>query len=315
MAISDRETSQILPSRLVRSGGFDWKRFQEGGVRNICLLCATICVVTTVGILWVLFSQSAPFFANVPWAEFLTGTKWTPNNQPPSYGILPLVAGTLLITLGAGIIAIPIGLLAAIFLSEYAPAKVRAILKPILELLAGIPSVVFGYFALFTVTPYLRSIFPNVMQYNAASAAIVVGIMILPLVSSLCEDALGAVPKALREGAYGLGATKLEVCTRIVVPAALSGVMASFILALSRALGETMAVTLAAGSTPTMTLDPSKSVYTMTAYIVSAARGDAAFGSVRYNSIFAVGVALFLFTMAMNLLAARLVKRFRQVYS
>lgn len=303
------------PGALRKRAGIDLKRLKEAGVRNLCLLCALLSIVTTLGIIYVLFSQSLPFFQSVPLREYFTGTKWTPNNQPPNYGILPLVTGTLMITIGAGLIAVPLGLLAAIFLSEYASVRLRNLLKPTLELLAGIPSVVYGYFALFFVTPALKQVFPSVMAFNAASGAVVVGIMILPLVSSLCEDALNAVPRSLREGAYALGSTKLEVSMKIVVPAALSGIMASFILALSRALGETMAVTLAAGATPTLTFNPAESIQTMTAYIVTTAKGDAPFGSVRYNSLFAVGVTLFVFTMIMNLIAVRLVKKFRQVYA
>ena len=290
------------------------RRLSEGFVKWFCFTCAFISVITTIGIITVLITQSVPFFKEVSFTDFFTGTVWAPTPEPGKFGILPLVTGTLMITIGAGLIAIPLGLLSAIYLSEYAPHRLRNVLKPTLELLAGIPTVVFGYFGLFFVTPALRHIYPQIESSNAAAGAIVVGIMILPLVSSLCEDALTAVPRALREGAYGLGATKMEVTTRIVVPGALSGIMASFILALSRALGETMAVTLAAGSNPILSLNPAKAIETMTAYIVSTSKGDAGAGSVRYNSIFAVGITLFAFTLAMNLIAARLVKKFRQVY-
>ena len=214
-----------------------------------------------------------------------------------------------------GLIAIPLGTLVGLYLSEYASLRVRAVVKPALEILAGIPTVVYGYFGVFFVTPLLRVFFPSVEVFNAASGAIVVGIMILPLVSSLCEDALSAVPRSLREGAYALGATKFEVSWRTVFPAALSGIMASFVLALSRAIGETMAVTLAAGMSPKLTFNPAQSIQTMTAYIVQISRGDTPAGTVEYQTIFAVGVTLFAFTMAMNILAIRLVKRFRQVYS
>jgi len=288
---------------------------QQTLVRWLCFACAIVSVATTFGILWVLASNSFAFFHTVPLRDFLFGTEWSPDNQPSTYGVLPLVTGTLLITVGAGLIALPIGLLSAIFLSEYAHAGLRKVLKPALELLAGIPTVVYGYLAVFLITPTLKSFFPSVQTYNAASGAIVVGIMILPLVSSLCEDALTAVPKSLREAAYGLGSTKMEVILKIVVPGGLSGVMASFILALSRALGETMAVTLAAGSTPNLTFNPGKSIETMTAYIVNTAKGDAPQGTTASNAMFAVGVTLFAFTMLMNLLARRLVLRFRQVYT
>jgi phosphate transport system permease protein len=300
-------------SRWRRVAGF--RAVNEGLIRWFCFICAILSVVTTFGIVTVLLVQALPFFQSVSVVDFFTGLEWKPTPEPGKFGILPLITGTLLITVGAGLIAVPLGLLSAIYLSEYAHPRVRKYLKPMLELLAGIPTVVYGYLGLFLVTPLLKEIMPEIQASNAAAGAIVVGIMILPLVSSLCEDALSAVPKALREGAYGLGATKMEVTTRIVVPAALSGVMASFILALSRALGETMAVTLAAGSNPVLTLNPAKSIETMTAYIVTTASGDAATGSIRYTSIFAVGVTLFAFTMVMNLIAARLVKRFRQVYS
>ena len=287
----------------------------EGAVRWFTFLCALVSVATTFGIIAVLIAESAPFFAKVPLFSFLGGTEWRPTANPAEFGVLPLITGTLMITIGAGFIALPLGLLSAIYLSEYAPSRVRGFLKPALELLAGIPTVVYGYFGLFFVTPILRNFFPAIQTSNALAGAIVVGIMILPLVSSLCEDALTAVPRALREGAYGLGSTKTEVNTKIVVPAAFSGVMAAFILALSRALGETMAVTLAAGANPVLTLNPAKSIETMTAYIVNTAKGDAPAGTLKYQSLFAVGVTLFVFTLFMNLLAQHLVRRFRQVYS
>ena len=304
---------QSAESRWHRAAGF--RAVRESLVRWFCFVCAILSVVTTFGIVMVLLIQALPFFQKVSIVDFFTGRVWKPTPEPGQFGILPLITGTLLITVGAGLIAIPLGLLSAIYLAEYSNPKIRRYLKPMLELLAGIPTVVYGYLGLFLVTPLLRHLIPDIQSSNALAGAIVVGIMILPLVSSLCEDALSAVPKALREGAYGLGATKMEVTTKIVVPAALSGIMASFILALSRALGETMAVTLAAGSNPDLTLNPAKSIETMTAYIVTTASGDAATGSVRYTSIFAVGATLFAFTMVMNLIAVRLVKRFRQVYS
>jgi phosphate transport system permease protein len=299
----------------VGSGRRGLRGAKENTILGICAVCAAISVLTTLGIVLVLFRESFPFFLKVSVVEFFTGRDWKPTGSNPSFGVLPLVIGTLMITFGAGIIAIPLGLLSAIYLSEYAPSRVRGLLKPALELLAGIPTVVYGYFGLFFVTPILRNFIPEIQSSNALAGAIVVGIMILPLVSSLCEDALAAVPRGLREGAYGLGSTKAEVTTRIVVPAAFSGVMAAFILALSRALGETMAVTLAAGASAKFTLNPAESIETMTAYIVNTAKGDAPAGSDKYRSLFAVAVTLFVFTMAMNLLAQRLVKRFRQVYA
>ncbi|MCG8469326.1 MAG: phosphate ABC transporter permease subunit PstC [Gemmatimonadetes bacterium] len=276
--------------------------------------CGVISVLTTIGIVAVLLSQSLGFFAAVSPVEFLTGTRWSPDLVPQSFGILPLVNGTMIIALGSSVIALPIGLATAIYLSEYASERTRKTVKPILEILAGIPTVVYGYFGIMFVTPILRGIFPDTGIFNAASAAIVVGIMILPMVSSLSEDALSAVPRALREAAYGLGATKFEVSTRVVVPAALSGIVASFILAISRAIGETMAVTLAAGATPRMTLNLLESVQTMTAYIVQVSLGDTPYGSIEYQTIFAVGLVLFLITLAMNLLSQRITRRFREEY-
>ncbi|MFY9233663.1 MAG: phosphate ABC transporter permease subunit PstC [Fimbriimonadaceae bacterium] len=299
------------PAKSARSAS----RIKEWLIQALCLLCAMVSIVTTAGIIAVLAREAYEFFTKVSPVEFYTGTKWAPTFSDKHFGVLPLISGTLMITFGAALIAVPLGLLSAIYLSEYAPRKVRNVLKPVLEILAGIPTIVYGYFALFTITPFLRKIIPDVEIYNALSGMIVVGIMILPLVSSLCEDALAAVPKSMREGAFGLGATKLEVTWKIVTPAALSGIMASVILALSRAIGETMAVTLAAGQMPSLTWDPRESIQTMTAYIVQISKGDTPAGSVGYQTIFAVGVTLFAMTMILNVFAARLVKRFRQVYN
>ncbi|MDX1395264.1 MAG: phosphate ABC transporter permease subunit PstC [Gemmatimonadota bacterium] len=287
---------------------------QERVIAALLLACGVVSVLTTVGIVVVLVSQAAGFFGEVSPIEFLTGTRWSPGLVPQSFGILPLVNGTLLIAAGSSIVAIPVGLATAIYLSEYASTRTRRIIKPILEILAGIPTVVYGYFGIMFVTPLLRSVFPQTQIFNAASASIVVGIMILPMVSSLSEDALSAVPRALREAAYGLGATKFEVSTRVVVPAALSGIAASFILAISRAVGETMAVTIAAGMQPKMSVDLLASIQTMTAYIVQVSLGDTPYGSLEYQTIFAVGLLLFLITLAMNLLSQRITRRFREVY-
>lgn len=267
---------------------------------------------TTFGIVYVLVSESFAFFQKVSIGEFLTGTTWTPLFNPSSFGVLPLLCGTFLVAAGAALIALPLGLLAAVYLSEYASHGVRKTLKPVLEVLAGVPTVVYGYFGLMFVTPVLRHFFPDVQVFNAASGAIVVGIMVLPLVSSLCEDALNAVPVNLRDAAYSMGSTKYEVTTKVVVPAALSGISASFILALSRAVGETMAVTLAAGMTPKMTLNPAESIQTMTSYIVQVSQGDTPAGSIAYKTLFAVGMTLFLITLTMNLLAAKFVKKYRR---
>jgi phosphate transport system permease protein len=262
----------------------------------------------------VLLRETVAFFAHVSPLEFITETRWTPNFTEQHFGIAPLLAGSLLVAAGSAVIAIPVGLLTAIFLSEYAPGRLRKILKPVLEILAGIPTVVYGYFALTFITPLIRTILPGTDVYNAASAAIVVGIMVIPMVSSLSEDALRAVPATLREGAYALGATRLEVSTRVVVPAALSGVFASFILALSRAIGETMAVTIAAGNLANLTLNPLESIQTMTAFIVQVSLGDTPQGSIVYRSLFAVGMTLFVITLSMNVLSQWVLSRFREAY-
>ena len=273
-----------------------------------------LSILATVGIVVVLLTESLGFFAEVSPVEFLAGTRWSPDLVPRSFGILPLVNGTLLVAAGAALIALPVGLATAIYLSEFASLRTKRTVKPALEILAGIPTVVYGYFAVTLVTPVLRTLFPGVGVFNAASAAIVVGIMILPMVSSLSEDALSAVPGSLREAAYGVGATRFEVATRIVVPAGLPGIAASFILAISRAIAETIVVTLAAGATPGMTLDLLQSVQTMTAYIVQVSLGDAPSGSIEYRTLFAVGLLLFLITLALNLLSQRMTTRFRESF-
>ena len=296
---------------LLRRTRFEWK---EELVRSGLFLCAIVSVVTTFGIIAVLAKESFSFFESVPITDFLFGTRWAPLLEPRSYGVLPLVCGTALIVVGSGIIAIPIGLLTAIFLSEYSTPRVRQILKPILEILAGIPTVVYGYFALTFVTPILTAIFPQTQVFNAASGAIVVGIMILPMVASLCEDALRTVPQSMRQAAFALGATRYEVSTQVVLPGALSGVLASFVLALSRAIGETMAVTLASGATPRMTLNPLESIQTMTAYIVQISLGDTPAGTIEYKTLFAVGALLFLITFVMNLIGQWVLHRYHEIY-
>ena len=283
-------------------------------IRIIFFLCAIISIFTTVAILFTLIFQALSFFNEISVWEFLTGTRWTPILKPRAYGVLPLVSGTLLVTVIAAAVALPVGLFAAIFLSEYAPDKIRRIVKPILEILAGIPTVVYGYFALTFVTPQLQVIFPDLLVFNALSAGLVMGLMIIPMVSSLSEDAMLSVPRSLREAAYALGATRFEVSLKIVVPAALSGIISAFILAISRAIGETMLVTIAAGATPRLTLNPLESVQTMTAYIVQLSLGEAAVGSLEYNTIFAVGLVLFAMTLIMNLLGFWVVRRFREAY-
>ncbi len=274
-----------------------------------------LSIATTFGILWVLAADSFAFFRQVSPIEFFFGTRWAPNLEPRSFGVLPLVSGTLLIAGGALMVALPVSLGSALFLSEYAPPWVRNSLKPTLEILAGIPTVVYGYFALMFITPHvLRPLFPNTEVFNGASAAIVVGIMIIPTIASLCDDAFRAVPRHLREAAFALSATRFEVTTRIVFPAAVSGIVASVLLAFARAIGETMAVALAAGMTPKLTLNPLESMQTLTGYIVQISMGDTPAGSLEYLTIFACGMTLFIMTLGVNLIAQRVMARFREAY-
>ncbi len=305
--LSESESGSPLRTRRLR-------HWREESIKAALSLCALLSVVVTVAIVVVLIKEAATFLEHVKIREFLFGTRWTPLLEPRSFGVLPLLGGTFLVVFGAALTGIPVGLASAIYLSEYASRRVRGIVKPILEILAGIPTVVYGYFALTFVTPLIRVVFPDTNIFNAASASIVVGIMVLPMVASLCDDALRAVPASLRRGAYAVGATHLEVSTRIVVPAALSGIMASFVLALSRAVGETMAVTIAAGATPNLTINPLESIQTMTAYIVQVSLGDTPVGTVEYQTIFAVGMLLFVITLVANIAAHRILRRFREVY-
>ena len=292
-----------------------WKRMvTERAIAVLFFLSTFLSVLITIGIVAVLLFEAIKFFADVSVFEFLSGTRWTPLFSSKQFGVLALVAGTTLTAVMAMVVALPLGLLSAIYLSEYAPNGVRKVVKPILEVLAGIPTVVYGYFALLFVTPILRSISGDISVFNALSASIVMGIMILPMVSSLSEDAMRAVPRTLREGAYALGSTKLEVSTLVVVPAALSGIVSAFILAVSRAIGETMIVTIAAGQNPTFTLNPFVPIETMTAYIVQVSQGDAPAGSIEFKTIFAVALLLFVITLVMNLLSQFVVSRFREEY-
>jgi phosphate transport system permease protein len=278
------------------------------------LLAALVSILTTVGIVGVLIFETWAFFHEVsPW-KFLTDTEWTPLFTEKHYGIVVLLTATVLTSFGAMLVALPLGLLAAIYLSEYASPERRRVVKPVLEILAGIPTVVYGYFALLFVTPIIQSLIPGTAVFNGLSAAIVMGIMILPMVSSMSEDAMAAVPRALREGGYALGATRYEVATKIVVPAALSGIVAACIVAVSRAIGETMIVAIAAGQSPTLTLSPLVPIETMTAYIVQVSLGDTPFGSLEYNTIFAVGTSLFLLTLVLNLISQAVLNRFREEY-
>ncbi len=318
----------------------------ERVIQGICGVFAAISIATTIGILLTLAFETARFFGEVSFWHFITATKWKPLFSDPEYGIIVLISGTLLTSLIAILVAIPLGLLSAIFLSEYAASNVRRVLKPVLEILAGVPSVVFGYFALLTVTPFLQLIFnglatpmtipaslsflpftfyaepdyffqlpmPYLGIFNALSAGLVLGVSITPLVASLSEDAIYAVPQSLRDGAYALGATKRETVWAVVLPAALSGIIASVILAISRAIGETMIVTLAGGQNPILGFNPFQQVMTMTAYIVQVATGDVAFGTLKYRTIFAVGTTLFCITLSLNVFSFWFVRRFREKY-
>jgi phosphate transport system permease protein len=295
-----------LPKKRIRPG--------EVVVRAVLFLAATISVLTTLGIVLSLLLPAVEFFREVsPW-EFFTGTTWAPLFEPAHFGVLPLVVGTMMISFWSALVAFPLGVGVAIYLSEYARPRVTAVLKPVLEILAAIPTVVFGYFALTFVTPLLRDIGVQVEIFNALAASLVLGVMLIPTVASLSEDAMAAVPRDLRDGGYALGADKLQVSTRIVVPAAVSGIIAAFVLAFSRAVGETMIVLIAAGQLPQITFDPRETIETMTAFIGATGNGDVPTGSIEYKTIFAVGLTLFLITLVMNLISIRLVRRFREVY-
>jgi phosphate transport system permease protein len=273
-----------------------------------------ITMLVTVGIIWVLFSESFAFFSKVSLWDFLTDTQWTPLFTQKHYGILPLLMGTLITTVIAVVTAMPIGLTIAIYLSEYANKNFRKRIKPLMEILAAIPTVVYGFFALTVVTPFLQTFIPGVGTFNALSAGLVMGIMIVPLVTSLSEDALYAVPKSLREASFGMGATRLQTAFKVVVPAASSGITVSLILAVGRAIGETMVVAVAAGQQPILTFDPREGVETITAYIVQISLGDVQHGSLEYNTIYAAGVTLFIFTFTLNQISYRLKKRYHQKY-
>jgi phosphate transport system permease protein len=290
------------------------KRWGEAVIKALLALCALVSVATTLGIVVALFAPAFQFFQEVNFIDYITGTEWAPLFLQAKFGVVPLIVGTLSVTFWACLVAIPSGLGAAIFLSEYARPRTRNLLKPALELLAGIPTVVFGYFALTFVTPLLRDIGLQVEVYNALAAGLVMGVMIIPTVASLSEDAMTAVPRDLRDGAYALGSNKLQVSTRIVVPAAVSGIVAAFVLGISRAIGETMIVLLAAGQQPNLTFDPKQAVETMSAFIAATGAGDVPTGSLEYKTIFAVGATLFAMTLVVNAVAIRLVRRFREAY-
>lgn len=290
------------------------RTFSESLIRGALLLCALVSVVTTFAVIFVIAEETFGFFREVSLREFLTSRRWTPLFADTNYGISPLLIGTMMVTTIAAAIGLPLGLGSAIYLSEFASDRARRTITPILEILAGLPTVVLGYFALLFVTPILRQYIPGLNLFNPLSAGLVMGFMILPTVSSISADALRAVPRSLREAGYGLGASKFELVTKVVVPAALSGIMASFILAISRAIGETMIVTLAAGQQPNFTFDPRETIATMTSFIVQAGTGDQPTGSLAARSLYAVAAVLFLITLLLNLLSQQVVRRFSEKY-
>jgi phosphate transport system permease protein len=290
------------------------RAWRERLIEAPLMLAALVSIFTTAGIVGVLIFETYEFFAEVPFWRFVTETQWTPLFTDKQFGIIVLLSATFLTSVGAMVVALPLGLLAAIYLSEYASPNFRRVVKPVLEVLAGIPTVVYGYFALLFVTPIIQRLIPGTAVFNGLSASIVMGIMILPLVSSMSEDAMAAVPRSLREGGYALGATRFEVATKIVTPAAFSGIVAAFIIAISRAVGETMIVAIAAGQSPTLTLNPLVPIETMTAYIVQVSLGDTPYGSLEYKTIFAVGMTLFLITLVLNIVSQWVLKKFREEY-
>ncbi|MDA7728881.1 phosphate ABC transporter permease subunit PstC [Flavobacteriales bacterium] len=290
------------------------QRIKEKIIEFILRATALITILTTIGIIWVLLSESLEFFKEVSIIDFVTDTQWTPLFANKHFGILPLISGTILTTIIAISVSLPIGLTIAIYLSEYAPKKLKKIIKPLLEILAAVPTVVYGFFALMVVTPFLQKLIPEMAGFNSLSAGIVMGIMIIPFISSLSEDALSAVPKSLRESSYALGATKLQTSFKVMVPAASSGIIVSVILAFSRAIGETMIVAIAAGQQPRLTFNPLVPVETITAYIVQVSLGDVQHDSLEYRTIFAAGITLFVFTFILNNISFWIRKKFREEY-
>ncbi|WP_404456144.1 phosphate ABC transporter permease subunit PstC [Oceanobacillus kapialis] len=288
--------------------------YTEKSIPVILFLFAAVSVLTTIGIVYTLLTETISFFQEVPIVEFFTGTVLKPLSQDPEFGVLPLINGTIVSSLIAMLVAGPIGIMTAVYLSEYASDKVRRVLKPVLEVLAGIPTIVYGFFAFTFVTPMLEYIIPSIGATNILSPGLVMGVMIIPMIASLSEDAMTSVPNAMREGALALGATKLETTFRVVIPAALSGIIASFVLGISRAIGETMIVTIASGSSKNFTFDVTQSMQTMTAYIVEVSGGEAPAGSTIYYSLYAVAMTLFVFTLIMNLLARYISRKFREEY-
>ena len=297
-----------------------WRTVRENAMGGVFFICAVVSIITTIGIVMVLLAEAVDFFRQVSIFQFITGTRWSPTIKPTEFGVLPLVSGTLTFTFITALIALPIGLLAAIYLSEYTNRRIRSIIKPLLEVLAGIPTVVYGYFALVYITPVLRNVFPSIRTFNVLSASIVVAIMIIPTIASISEDSMRAVPRSLREAGFGLGVGKLKVTITIVVPAALSGIVSSFILGISRAIGETMAVTIAGGNFSRIInpLNPASAllepVQTMTAAMVEIGMSDVTGDSVAYRSLFAVGLTLFFMTLLLNVVSQYIKTRYREKY-
>jgi phosphate transport system permease protein len=289
-------------------------RIREKIIEGSLAFAALVTILTTLGIIYVLLSQSLIFFVDVSLIEFISNPEWTPLFTNKNYGILPLLSGTMLTTVIAIMVALPLGLSIAVYLSEYAPKSFRTYVKPLLEILAAVPTVVYGFFALTVVTPFLKTIFPEIASFNALSAGIVMGIMIIPMISSLSEDALYAVPKTLRDASYGMGATRFQTSFKVLVPAASSGIIVSIILAISRAIGETMIVAIAAGQQPNLTFNPLETIETITAYIVQVSLGDVPHGSVEYRTIFAAGLTLFIFTFLLNNVSFLIRKKYQEKY-
>jgi phosphate transport system permease protein len=289
-------------------------KIKERAVEMGLLLSALSSIFITLSIVFILFYEALGFFKDVSLWEFLTGKQWTPLFAQPKFGILPLVTGTLLVTGIAVSVALPIGIIVAVYLSEYAPFKIKEVVKPILELLAAVPTVVYGYFALLFLTPILQKFIPNLSGFNALSPGIIMGIMIIPYVSSVSEDAMKAVPMYIREGSYAMGATKFQTAFKVVIPAAFSGIAAAFIIGISRAIGETMVVAIAAGMMPNLTFNPIEPIQTLTAYIVGISLGDVPHGTIEYKTIFAAGITLFLMTLFLNILGFWFRRRIREVY-
>ena len=310
-----QQDSQSVQQLIEQAKGKGSKKLMEKIMPKILFLTALVSVLTTIGIVFTLIFETFEFFTRVNIIDYLIGREWLPfAGDSPAYGVLPLIAGTLKVTLIAAVVAVPLGIAAAIYLSEYASDKIRRTIKPILEVLAGVPTIVYGFFALTFVTPIIQTVIPSVKIFNAISPGIVIGIMILPMIASLSEDAMSSVPNSIREGALALGSTKLEVTLKVILPAAISGILSSIVLAVSRAIGETMIVSLAGGSTPKFDMNITDSIQTMTAYIVQVSSGDAGYGTTIYYSIYAVGFTLFIFTLLMNLLAHFISNRFKEEY-